>query len=301
MFTFTKFLAAINNERDLSFTVESPYSPLMLEQIIGYVLVMNNNSAILVHSSTESCIIPDEIVKKYFLTTGDKVTATIAKYHRTVTEIIKVNNRTEIPTNFTKHFDELQGIITEKEISINDKTVTVGKTAIIVVDKEDDCVKEMQKIGAKLDKDIIKITLSIGGRQENSNLLLENGCNYAYLTTKGQPIKQQLIISLLSFFRAKELAETGKTVILAINSFDKLLQLINDSIVKAENLDDKLDDTGLTEYTLRDFINLVQSSKVIENGGSLTILGFFIKNESEYNAEILGKFSAICDYTINPN
>jgi hypothetical protein len=301
MFTFTKFLATINNERDLSFTVESPYSSLMLEQIIGYVLTTNNNSAILIHSNTEACIIPAEIVKKYFLTTGDKVTATIAKYHRTVTDIIKVNNRTEIPTNFTKHFDELQGVITKKNIPINDQKMTIGKTAVIVVDKDDDCVKKVQKIGQKLDKDTIKITLSIGGRQENSNLLLEKGCNYAYLTTKGQPIKQQLMISLLSFFRAKELAETGKTVILAINSFDKLLHLMNDSIIKTENLDYKLDNTGITEYTLRDFINIVQSSKAIKNGGSLTILGFFIENESEHSAVILEKLSAICDYTIKMN
>jgi transcription termination factor Rho len=292
---FPAFLR-IFEEAIIPTTVESTNSPIFNERVVGYVYILQNSAAVLITPNPRPYIIPDEIAHRYFLSTGDKVTAsaTDSGDQNTVLEIIRVNRQIGIPTNFTKHFDNILGSASEKMLPVFGRSVNTGKTIMLVTEQCDNVVEKIQTVTTQCDKSTVKIELEVDGRQEDLNYLLSNGYDYGYLTSGRQPLKQQLMILLIAFFRAKELAENGKEVIFTINNMEKMLILLNNAII----LNTGVDGTHITMNALRDFSNLIKSSKILANGGSLTIFGLFTTNDTDPNKTLLTRFSSICDYVI---
>jgi transcription termination factor Rho len=276
--------------------LESNTVPLYNEFVTGYVLTFINNTAILITPDPQPYNIPKSILQKYFLSSSDKVTAEVTKSinQYAVTSIIKVNRQTRIPDGFTKHFDDRESVHSVATMTVNGKNINMGNTAMVVLGQGENVTEKTKDAISLCDKDTIVIALGVDRRQEDLNYLMQNGCHYGYLATQKQPLKQQLMIALIAFFRAKELAESGKTILLSISDLEKLLVLFNEAIT----MGDEFDDTKITHNAIRDFGNLIRSSKTLANGGSLTILGFFIENNTEHSKSFFNILSGFCDYII---
>jgi transcription termination factor Rho len=277
--------------------VSSPASAFFNDTVVGYVLTFRS-TAILITTNPQPYFISNDIVNKYFLSTGDKVTASVSmesvnKY--IVTNIIRVNSQAKIPSNYTKHFDDIAGVTTGRIIRVNGKTIKLGSTAMVSMKQNEFALEKItmsvsQCSGAKT----TKIILGIQEKQESLNYILSNGCDYGYITTVAQPLKQQLMLTLTAFFRAKELAERGHDTILFINSFEKLLFLFNNAIIARNDLPV----SPPLHYAERDLSRIIKTSKVLPNGGSLTIFGFFHKDGSPNNEIMHCRIATECDFII---
>jgi transcription termination factor Rho len=295
MIDYTGFLNLFTDDLS-SATVESNSSAINSEIVTGYALVLATDTVILITPDPQPYNIPKDLLHKYFLSSGDKVTAKVIKSigQYSLINIVKVNRQNEIPDGFAKHFDDIDGVHSAVMVPINGTEVNVGHTAMVIINQNEEVIKRIKETVAECGHNTIKIALGIDGRQEVLNYLLHNGYDYGYLTTQQQSLKQQLMITLISFFRAKELAEMGKNVILVVYNLEKLLQLFNNAITQSN----ELDNTKITPNAIRDFTNMIKSSKTIANGGSLTILGFFTASDKPDNKFLYNTFSHICDYVI---
>jgi transcription termination factor Rho len=295
MKNYAKFLDLFA-DNTLPTAFESNVSTLISETVTGYVLILENDTAILITPDPQPYSISKDLSCKYFLSSGDKITAGVVKsvIQCCVINIIKVNRQTDMPAGFTKHFDSITGVRSAAAITVNGSDINIGNTAMIVLNQNEKPIEKIRDTVSQCGSDAVKIALGLDGREENLNYLLQNGYHYGYLTTQNQSLKQQLMIVLISFFRAKELAESGKTAILAVYNLEKLLLLLNDAITASN----QLDNTKITPNAIRDFTNIIHSSKMLESGGSLTVLGFFTANDTEQNKFLFNTFSNICDYVI---
>lgn len=179
------FLSVLTND-DSSAMVNNAASALFNDTVIGYVLTFRTATAVLITTNTQPYFIPADIVSKYFLSTGDKVCATVSmestnKY--IVTNIVRVNRQTKIPSNYMKHFDDITGVPTVKTIDMNGRKIKLGSTAMITMKQNE---FELEKIAETISGDrtakVTKIALGIQEKQENLNYILSNGCDYVYIT-----------------------------------------------------------------------------------------------------------------------
>jgi transcription termination factor Rho len=291
------FLSVLRNS-EIPSAVSCPASAAFNDTVIGYIMTFEKAATLLVTTEPRPYPVPTAIAERYFLSAGDKVTAAVSAEsdgNCFVTDIIRVNRQTKIPSNYTKHFDDMEGVSSADSVTVNRQAIRLGSTTMVTV-KQNESISD--KIGAFIAQcgavKSIKIALGIQEKRENLNRMLANGCDYGYMTEVSQPLKQQLMIMLTAFFRAKELAEQGHRVFLFINSFEKLLFLLNSAIVAQNDLPD-----SCAMYNAeRDMAKVIRSSKALADGGSLSIVGSFTANGGAGTADFRRRIETMCDFVI---
>lgn len=285
-------------DRKIPTMVCSPASKFFNDTVIGYVLKLKEDTTILVTTNPYPYFIPEDIANKYFLSTGDKISATVsadgARRH-IVTGIVRVNRQDKVPSNYAAHFDDIPGIPSTGTITVNGQKVSLGSTTMITIKQNDLTNERVADIITRANAPRAeKISLGVQEKPENLTYLVSHGCDYGYNTTALQPLKQQLMITLTAFFRAKELAERGHNVLLFFSSFEKLLFLFNNAILDCF--------VGAKANTLqnaeRDLMRIIKSSKTLPNGGSLTMLGFQIKDGHVDDPNLRHRIATMCDFVI---
>lgn len=264
------------NSRTTSYYGDKIYS--------GHVHMLAVGSAILITEDLFHYMIGIHDVDAHNLKTGDYIKAKVGydpQYENSV--VIEI---TEVLRN---DYDKLPVVRSDRTFNIKDKNVRFGTTAMLDINDNIDSYEQMHLVFDNAPADTAKMVLSFDGRRENFA-----DTETVYITKPEQNSRDKLSTCLLAFFRAKQIASTGKDVIMFIDSFDKMYTVFNNcmQIITTSN------PSTVSLPAVSDLEGILCSSANLRDQGSLTIIGSHRCNEKATNEYVTERFYQISDTII---
>lgn len=253
-------------------------------ELTGYVHTLANGNAIFI---TEDCIpyyIAVDFIEHYHLHTGDRIRATVGFEMRYDNYMVK-----DIAQITKVEYDDVTTLPSTQTYQLDGHKVTVGTTTLVTLDEHSNSIDRMARLVAQLPKDTVKIVLSFDGRAESLT-----DYRHLYLTKTTQTSRDKLIICLLAFFQAKELASRGEQVVVLIDSLDKMFTVFNNCMQKVGLIDPQFISTA----AVTDLESLLCDSSYLSSGGSLTILGLHRPGVSAPQQYITDRYRQLFDALI---
>jgi hypothetical protein len=228
----------------------------------GYVMVLSNKKSILLCDDFTYAIIPDEIINELAVCEGDKIYASVIydvrKGHWLVIKIKTKSKR-------RKTFNQLTGIIPAKPLN-SDRFVNFGE-CVAVHSKHQNNYEVIKTIFDNLPHKYAKYIALVIESKEEYTAELKSFIKEIYGTKTGTRPRTNIIAILWTLFRAKELCEKDKDVILIIYSFSKMLYYYNNVVIHSDSIQ------IINNIAIADFIREITCVKQVGGGGSLTIIG----------------------------
>ena len=219
-------------------------------EVSGYVHLLPAGNAVLIGTDLHGYPVALKVLRANTLVTGDYVEAKVmynaSRNCFVVEEILKQSDGVR--------FDKLEG--------------TRGERLLVVVPKPFDRIQEIANIADEM-KQSKKIALLIDETQDSADFL-RNSIHDTYVTKVNFCIQKQTMVCLLALFRAKEAAEQGESVVLFVDSFNKLFKIYNNSAYP----DGCINPAVINSAPLVDLKGFFMSARALRNGGSLTVVGF---------------------------
>lgn len=262
------------------------------KEYIGQLQTVNNVPWLLPLDCTkteERIIVPVEMIRLYDLREGDTVTcrAEMSRTSYVATEILTING---FPKEALKRgkFAEMdvcapyQRIFTESETQASRSAkffewlCPIGKgqrTSVVAAPKtgKTELLYEFAENVIGVSQAVCVLVLLVGQSPETVGRYrkLLNRENLAYTTYEDSPERQVFVADFI-LKRAKSLAESGKDVILVVDSLSALAKAYNETDYSTGG---KVLLYGLESKTLHYIKQYFGSARCFEKGGSLTIVG----------------------------
>ncbi len=241
-------------------------------------------------ASNLKIVVDNAFIKKYDLRDGDVITCRVKSQQNLwiTSEILDINGvATE---KFTRaNFDAGRICYPYQRISFCERkvrnsliakmlewlvVVAKGQRGLIVAPPKTGkthLLTEMASAARKADKNITVISLLIDQPMEAVSLYRElSGCKDLLYTTYEDSPERQMFVAELALKRAKRYVETGKDVLLLVDSFNSLCRAFNET---DESLGGKTLACGLESKTIQYLKRYFGTAKCIDRVGSLTIIG----------------------------
>lgn len=248
--------------------------------VTGYVHMLNNGTAILITETRQPFLIPIECVLYYKLQMGDYV-------HTKIDYSSEYNNYVVTKINEIAHvaYETAAVVKSDRKFDILDNSIYLGTSVLLPVGDNQDITDKVAKILPALPADITPILLSFDGRPTNFTVPT------AYFTKPDYHSREKLMTCLQTFFYAKQQADSGKHILLIIDSLDKMFTAFNNCMQKAGLIDPNL----YSSAAMMDFENILCSSSMLEKGGSLTIIGLHHQGTSPQMLQVSDRLTQIMD------
>ena len=229
--------------------------------ISGYMHLLPSGSAVLVGVDLNGYPVSAKLMRAHTLRTGDYIEGN-AVYNpvRNSFVVEEISNKCG-----NVRFDNIEGARPSQTCAGG---FSMGERVLVVTPKPYDRLEELIKTADEI-KAAHKIALLID-ETDDSVGFLRNSINDVYLTKVNFSIQKQTIACLLALFRAKAAAEQGKSVVLFVDSFNKLFKIYNNSAYP----DGRIDPNQVNLGPLVDLKTYLLSARALKNGGSLTVVGF---------------------------
>ena len=273
----------------------------------GQLETINGVSILLPISASDSIpkiVIGVELIRAYDLREGDVVSCRAEKHQNLLVavEIISINDiKVEY---FTRgNFDGGKICYPYQRINFCEKkgsNTTIAKVLewLVVVAKgqrglvvappktgKTTLLTEMAIAAKRANKNFTVISLLVDQAPEAISLYRElaGGNNLLFTTYEDSP-ERQMFIAEFALKRAKCYAETGKDVLLLVDSFNALCRAFNDT---DESLGGKTLACGLESKTVQYLKRYFGTARCLERGGSLTIIGSLSINTGNPTDDLL--------------
>jgi|GEM_PF-1801981 len=248
-------------------------------KISGYVHLLPKGGAIVVGIDLFGYNLPVRLLTAKGLKMGDYIEASAlfseSRQSYIVNEIFSVQggvhfdnldgvrskNPMRILISAPKGFDRIEDIAARVSPGRSENSEQAGKD------------KTKQAGGSKTVGNDYNIALLIDENDDSAKYLRTVGVNEVYLAKVNYNLKKQVISCLLCMFRAKQYAEQGKNVILYLDSITKLFKLYNNSAYP----EGRIVPGEVALGPLVDLKTFFLSARMLENGGSLTIVAYINK------------------------
>lgn len=264
--------------------VHSRPLPDSLEPLTGYVHTLDHGNAIFITDDRKPYLITVDCALYYRLRTGDRLQARVgytSEYGNcVVTEILDVQHVA---------YDDAPSIKPNRSFNLFNHTVNFGTSVLVPVGDNTDITNKVSQIQAQLPADATPILLSFDGRPTNFDVPT------AYFTKPSFSSREKLMACLLTFFQAKQQADTGKDVVLIIDSLDKMFFAFNNCMQTAGMIDPNL----YSSAAVMDYEAILCSSGNLRVGGSLTILGLHHAGTSPQLLQINDRLPQIMDAVLD--
>lgn len=238
----------------------------------------------------DSLVMPIELIRRFDLREGDVIACTAGRgaYALVATEILTINGLA--PNVLTRgRFDEIEACYPKERIrtyessSLREITAKYFQWLIAIGKGQRGCIVGPPKTGKtcllyELTKTIISTTqdldvlaLLIDQSPETVSLFRKilPAENLVYTTYDDEPERQVFVAEFL-LKRAKRLAETGRNVVLFVDSLSALARAFNDTDA---SLGGKTLSGGMESKTIYYIKKYFGAARCLEGGGSLTMLG----------------------------
>ena len=268
--------------------------------VSGYFHMSPRGSGSLISPELFTYSVPLKLISAYGLATGDfleaKATYNPVRGSFAVEEINKVNGSvsTKYATSPTVRFEKLEGIRPRQTKQINGGSFKLGHRVVVSTSKEFDRIEDISII-AKQIPDEYKIALVIEETDDCVKYLLDNSINEVFLSKPEHNYKKHVLLCLNALFTAKRRAESGKDVILFIDNMTKLFKVYNNSSVT----DGQMPVSRINLSSITDAKIFFMSARALEQGGSLTILGYVSSSSNQTDELILNELSDLANIIIS--
>jgi len=230
--------------------------------VSGYVHLLPSGSAVLIGVDLNGYPAMTKVLRENSLKTGDYVDGkAVYQPSRSSFMLERITKRSS-----GVRFDALEG---ERPSVACTSEFQKGERVLVVTPRPFDRLNEITQI-ADAAKSARTIALLIDETDDSAKFLLNCGIQDVYLTKVNYNIQKQTIGCLLALFRAKEAAEKGESVLLFVDSFNKLFKIYNNSA----SPDGRIDPNQVNLGPLVDLKTYLLSARALKNGGSLTVVGF---------------------------
>ena len=248
--------------------------------LTGYVHTLDHGNAVFITDDRKPFLITIEFVLFHHLKTGDRIKAKVSYNSEfnnyAVSEVIEITHVT---------YDDAPVIKSNRSIDILGNSVSIGTSVMIPVKDNQDVTDKVAKMMTTLPADTLPILLSFDGRPTNFTVPT------TYFTKPNYCSREKLMTCLSTFFYAKQQADTGKHVVLIIDSLDKMFTAFNGCMQKAGLIDPNL----YSSAAVMDYESILCSSSLLQAGGSLTIVGLHQQGTSPQMIQISDRLSQIMD------
>ena len=249
----------------------------------GYVHLLDQGNAIFITDEHQSYLITIEFTLYFRLKTGDRLQARVSYNsdcnNKVVCEIIKVEH---------VNYDQAPMHKTNRSLDLSGNTINLGTSIMIPATDNTDIANKINQIAHTLPDDIAPILLSFDGRPTNYDLPT------TYFTKPNYTNKEKLMTCLLAFFHAKQQADIGKSVVLFIDSLDKMFFIFNNCMQAAGTIDPNMISTA----AVMDYENILYCSGNLQAGGSLTLIGTHQSGVTPQQLQITDRLHQIMDRII---
>lgn len=310
---FTLNVNRITDE-DLSFFVASlaqtdddvtacccPDAGMDVRYVSGYVHMGTgcSESSQLIGIDLIGYIIPSKMIAAHKLTTGDfveaKATFDSKQKYFVLTEILLIDGKEPSALknkSASKHFDTMEGVRPNKTVELGELNFKLGQRVLIKNAKNFDRIEHIVLLAKQ--KEYHSIALLIEEVDDTAKYVQESGVNDVYLSKVNFNIKKQVMSCLLALFKAKQLAEQGKNVVLFIDCLCKLFRIYNNSAFAEKRL--MLNQINIAP--LADLKGYFQSARQLVKGGSLTIVAYTNAPTNAMEEYILNEFADVANVVV---
>ena len=288
------------------------------EVYVGQLETLNGVSVLLplncMDSSTK-IIVSVEMIRAFDLREGDVISCYAEKRHSVLvaTTVLKVNG---YPADSLRRgrFDDCTACYPYQKLNFHDgKNATIiakllqwligvgkGQRGLVLAPPKSGksmLLLEMANLAVKFNKGLTVMTLLIDQAPEavgQFRKIVEED-NLVYTTYEEDP-ERQVFVSEFILKRAKRYAESGRDVLLIVDSFNALSRAFNDTDA---SLGGKVLAGGLESKTLHYLKRYFGTARCLERGGSLTVIGSLSVDTGNPVDDVLGaELSNICNLEI---
>jgi len=232
--------------------------------VSGYLHRLVNGNALLVGVDLNGYPVSAKLLRAHCLKTGDYVEGkAVYNASRNAFIVEEILSKCE-----NTRFDCMNGIRPSKSCGVCGVDFLFGERVLFVTPKPFDRVEDVVRIVAKING-AHKVALLID-ETDDAAMYLNDFVQDIYLTKVNYSVQKQTMACLLALFRAKALAEQGKDVVLFVDSLNKLFKIYNNSAYT----DGRIDPVQINLAPLVDLKTFMMSSRVLKNGGSLTVIAY---------------------------
>ena len=258
-------------------------TPADLQTVSGYVYVVSRGSGILITAAMNTYHLPLAIVTEHELETGEYI---VARADANVVREIDQIHGNKKPSEYKPTRPNRTLKIGKHEIKFGGRVIVTSPDKFDMIDYIADTCKTMH--------DVTKIALVLEENEDTIDHLTKNGVDEVYLTRVNYNTKKKVMYALSALFRAKEHAQSGKDVILFIDSWNKLFRIYNSSVYEGDVMDVK--ELNIGAYT--DLKSYFMEAKQIANGGSVTIVTNITRGGADTEKFIYDDFATLCTHHI---
>ncbi len=265
----------------------SPLSVFSAPRLTGYCHVLPTGNGILITDDFMPYLITKDFITEHKLSTGDKLDANVgfsSLYDRYV--VLSINKIDPI------NYKENLFIKANRDYILFNSKIKFGNTAIVKIKDSTKVPDKVSSIIKTLPFGSNKILFCLDRPTADFNLS-SNDCEM-FTTKLTYSNREKLSVCLLSFFKAKELASSGKDVFLIVDSLDKMFHVYNSCMQKNGYINPGYISTG----AMTDLESILFSSACIKDRGSLNIIVLHKEGDSIPQKYITERFNQICEFII---
>ena len=280
------FLSVLDDDYDL-YKVRSGETGTEKRTMSGFVHLLSKGSAVVVGVDLNGYNLPVKTVSSLKLCMGDFVEGTaLFSETRQAFVVDEIFNITKGP-----HFDSMEGVRPNKQYRIHDTEIKQGTRILVATPKSFDRVEDIAKCCTK---DFHTIALLADETDDSVKFLKDAGIDDIYLAKVNYNLKKQVLACLLCMFRAKQLAESGRNVVLVVDSLTKLFKLYNNSAYP----EGRITPGEVVLGPLTDLKSFFMSARTLCNGGALTIIAYINSPENSVEEYVFNEFVDLANILI---
>ncbi len=269
-------------------------------------------------SCPEDCMVPQQIIQKFGLRAGDKITGATRPPSRdqrerrfVIIDISAVNAAEPLTSNQLPLFESLVPThpcrrlrleTTKDEVEMRVANIFApvgfGQRGLIVAPPQTGKTVLLQKMANAIAKNhptTERIVLLIGERPEDVTDMERNANAKVYAATFDEAPESQVQVAEVVMDMARRSVERGKDVVVLLDSMTRLVRAYH----ALEPSGGKILPSGIDVNALQKVRRFFGSARNIEGGGSLTILASVtVENGSKMDEAIAEEFKGACNWEL---